>query len=330
MEDILSPIINVLQKEDNFLITAHIRPEGDSIGSQLAMSILLQKLGKKVTIINEDPLPETYRFLPQSEKILTYSPEHERSRFNVAIVLDCNQLERVGKVASIVREVPIIINIDHHPDSPGIGNYNYMDTNASACAEQIYMIIKTMDYKLDSYLALPIYVGIMTDTGSFKQVNTTSLAHRIVGELLNCGIAPNEVANQIYEVNTAASVKLLGEILGSLKTIQGGRIITAYITQEMLKEAGFTTDIEPERIIDQVRTIKGVEVIILFRDLGQNRIKVNLRSKTSFSVSEIAKIFDGGGHIRAAGCMIEGTLQEVEKKVLKEVEKRLVTLYPRL
>ncbi len=323
MENILSPIVNVLQKEDNFLITAHIRPEGDSIGSQLAMAILLQKLGKKVTIINEDLPPEIYHFLPQCEKILTYSPEYERSRFDVALVLDCNQIERVGKVASRVRNAPIIINIDHHPDSSGIGEYNYIDTNASACAEQIYIIIKAMNFKLDYDLALPIYVGIMTDTGSFKQVNTTSLSHQIVADLLNYGIEPNEIASQIYEVNTTDSVKLLGQILSTLKTIQNGRIIIANITQKMLSKTGFMTDIEPERIINQIRSIKGVEVILLFRDLGQNKVKVNLRSKVSFNVSEIAKIFNGGGHLRASGCVIEGTLQEVEKRVLQEVEKKL-------
>lgn len=323
MENILSPIVNVLQKEDNFLITAHIRPEGDSIGSQLAMAILLQKLGKKVTVINEDPPPETYYFLPQSEKILTYSSEHERSKFDVGIVLDCNQLERIGKVSSIVRKTSIIVNIDHHPDSSGIGEYNYIDTNASACTEQIYMLIKAMDFKLDYDLALPIYVGIMTDTGNFKQVNTTALSHQIVADLLNYGIEPNEIASQIYEVNTTDSVKLLGQILSTLKTRENGRIIIANITQKMLKETGFTTEIEPERIIDQIRSIKGVEVILLFRDLGQNKVKVNLRSKVTFNVSEIAKIFNGGGHLRAAGCVIEGTLQEVEKRILEEVEKRL-------
>lgn len=330
MEEILSPIVNLLQKEDNFLITAHIRPEGDSIGSQLALAILLQRLGKQVTIINEDPPPELYRFLPQCEKILTYSPEDEKSRFDVAIVLDCNQFDRVGKVASIVKNTPIIINIDHHPDSPGIGKYNYMNTKASACAEQIYMIIKAMDFKLDYELALPVYVGIMTDTGGFKQVNTTPLSHQIVSELLGYGILPNEIANRIYEVNTVSSVKLLGMILSGLKTRQEGRIAITTITQGMLKEIGFTIELEPERIIDQVRSIKGVEIIIIFRDLGhtsdmgQNKVKVNLRSKSSFNVSAIARIFDGGGHIRAAGCVIEGTLQEVEKKVVDEVEKRLI------
>ncbi len=330
MEEILSPIINLLQKEDNFLITAHIRPEGDSIGSQLAMAILLQRLGKQVTIINEDPAPELYYFLPQCEKILTYSPEYEKTglkpvrRFDVAIVLDCNQFERVGKVASIVRNTPVIINIDHHPDSPGIGKYNYIDTAASACAEQIYMIIKAMDFKLDYELALLIYVGIMTDTGGFRQVNTTPLSHQIVAELLSYGILPNEIANQIYEVNTVSSVKLLGMILSGLETRQNGRIALAAITQNMLKEVGFTTELEPERIINQIRSIKGVEISILLRDLGQNKVKVNLRSKSSFNVSAIAKIFDGGGHIRAAGCVIEGTLEEVKKKVVDEVERRLI------
>jgi len=326
MEEILSPIINVLQKEDNFLITSHIRPEGDSIGSQLSLAILLQKLGKKVTIINEDTPPEVYRFLHQWEKIFIYSPEYERNKFDVGIVLDCNQFERIGKVATLIKQTPIILNIDHHPDSPGLGNYNYIDTQASACAEQIYLIIKAMDFKLDYDLALPLYVGIMTDTGSFKQVNTTPLSHHIVSELLSYGILPNEVANQIYEVNTFISIKMLGQILSTLKTRQDGKIIIANITQPMIKEAEFTTELEPERIMDELRSIKGTEIILLFRDLGQKRIKVNLRSKTSFNVSEIAKIFNGGGHLRAAGCVVEGKLQEVEEKVLEEVEKKYKTV----
>lgn len=324
MERIISSIINVLQKEDNFIITSHIRPEGDSIGSQLAMAILLQKLGKKVTIIDEDPPPKTCHFLPQCEKIITYSPEYEKSRFDVGIVLDCNQFERIGKVASIIKETSTIVNIDHHPDSTGIGDYNYIDVQASACAEQIYMIIKAMGFKLDYSLALPIYVGIMTDTGNFRQVNTTPLSHQIVADLLTYGIEPNTIASQIYEVNTVDSVKLLGQVLSNLKIVQNGRVIIGSITQNMIKKAEIMPDIDPEQIIDQIRSIKGVEVILLLRDLGENKIKVNLRSKTSFNVSEIAKVFGGGGHLRAAGCVVEGTLQDVGKRVVKEIEKRLI------
>ncbi len=312
-------INNLLKKGDNFLISSHIRSDGDSIGSQLALFSLLKSMGKNVTIINEDPAPLIYRFLPYSDKIKNYIDKE--TIYDIAIILDCNEWSRIGTLAELVKSIPTIINIDHHPHNGGLGEYVYLDPTASSVSEQIYNIIKEGEFPINYESALSLYVGIFTDTGSFQQGNTSSMAHFITAELIErYGVSPEMVTQHVYKNNILSEVKLLGLTLGQTSITEDGWVAYSQITNQMIEDVeakGLT--IETVQIIDYLRSIKGVKVAVLFRDIGNNKVKVSLRSTPDINVGIVAKTFNGGGHPQAAGCVITGELNEVKAKLLKQL-----------
>ncbi|MFH1860425.1 MAG: bifunctional oligoribonuclease/PAP phosphatase NrnA [bacterium] len=314
---ILNLIENVFEKEERFIITSHVRPDGDSIGTQLALGIMLNEMGKKVTILNEDPIPKSYSFLPHSDWIK--SSLNNDSQFDVAIILDCSEWERVGRIAPIAQKADVIVNIDHHVDGIGLGKYNYIDPSAAAVAEQAYRLLKHMKKPLTYELALCLYTGIMTDTGSFKHGNTTVNSHHIVSEFLKAGVKPDFVYRMLYERNSSSSLVLQGMLLSSMQMSNDGCVAWTSITQEILKKVGYIVEFEPESVLGMIRSIEGVNVVLLFRDLGEDKIKVNFRSKNGVDVWQIARNFDGGGHKQAAGCVINGTLEVVQEMVLHKI-----------
>jgi phosphoesterase RecJ-like protein len=318
---IFNLIENIIEKEENFLITSHIRPDGDSIGTQLALGLALQAMGKNVSIFNEDPVPKCYSFLPHADWIKSFV--NKDFSFDVGIILDCSEWERLGKTASVIRNADIIVNIDHHPDSSGLGQYNYIDVSASATAEQVFLLLEHMNYPIGYDIALCLYVGILTDTGSFRYGNTTSKCHLIVSKLLELGIHPDHVSQMIYEQNSFMSVVLQGMLLINLQITPDNSIAWTSITKDMLNKIGYGIEFEPEGIISQIRSIEGVKVVVLFRDLGENKIKVNFRSKEDIDICQIAKEFNGGGHKQAAGCVIDGKLEVVEKMVIERIKHML-------
>lgn len=317
----LKKIAKVIRENKSFFITSHIRPDGDSIGSQLALKRILEKLEKEVTIANHDPVPEIYNFLPGRESIKQELPKNRE--FDVTFVLDSPQPSRLESTAETIRKAKVIINIDHHLGNKGFGEYNYIDTKASAVGEEIYELTKVMGFKIDRKIALCLYVGILTDTGSFRQSNTTPRTHEIAAHLMKIGnLKPAQITHQVYETQLPSAIKLLSITLDTLERSQDGRIAWMTVTDQMFKETG-TATAETENFINYVRSVKGSEVAILFTEMTKNEIKVSFRSKSSTDVNNIAKTFGGGGHLRAAACTIKGNLKEVKKKVLAEVEKQL-------
>ncbi len=314
---ILNLIENIMEKEERFLITSHVRPDGDSIGTQLAIGIMLNEMGKKVTILNDDPVPKCYSFLPHSDWIK--SSLNNDSQFDAVIILDCSEWERIGRIAPLAQKISAIINIDHHVDSAGLGQYNYIDSSAAAVAEQVYRLIKHMKRNITNEMALCLYTGIMTDTGSFKHGNTTVNSHHIVSELLKIGVKPNFVHHMLYERNNFSSIVLQGMLLSNLQLSNDKCVAWTSITKEILKKVGYNIEFEPESVLGMIRSIEGVDVVLLFRDLGEDKIKVNFRSKNGVDVWQIARKFDGGGHKQAAGCVINATLEDAQQMVLQEI-----------
>ena len=317
----LKRITEVIMKNNIFFITSHIRPDGDSIGSQLALKGLLERLGKEAIIVNHDPVPENYDFLPGKENIK--QTLFKKKEFEVAFVLDSPEISRLASAADILKDIKAIINIDHHPGNEKFGKYNYVDTDASAVGEEIYELIKIMGLKIDRKIALCLYVGILTDTGSFQQSNTTPRAHEIAAHLIRIGdLKPAQIAHQVYEAQLPATLKLLSMVLDTLERSEDERIAWMTITKKMFKKTG-TTEMATKNFINYIRSIKGNEVAILFTELAKEKIKVGFRSKDRVEVNKIAGVFGGGGHLRAAACIIKGDLEEVKKKVLKEVKKEM-------
>lgn len=304
-------VIKAIKENKNFLITSHINPEGDAIGSQLALASLLKRLNKKVYIINED-LSRQFSFLTGKGAILTDT--NFNGEFDAAIVLDCPVLSRVGKVEKLLKRAKILVNIDHHISNNNFGDINWIEPESSCSAELIYELFKAFKVKLNKKEALYIYVAILMDTGSFRYSNTSSETHTIASELLRYKIEPHIIYERIYGNISISYVKFLCGVLSTLKKEDA----IAYITLKS-NTSKLDSDIRErlEDFINYPRALKGVKVAMMFRKLSKNKIKVSFRSKGDFDVNSLARRFGGGGHMAASGAVIDGTMEEVKRKVIK-------------
>jgi len=318
----MEKVIEAIKKHKKFLITAHVNLEGDSLGSQLAMMELLTALGKTALIIDNDPPPDHYKFLPKTSEIST---DVARKRdYDAAIILDCPTLKRIGKVRDLIPKDKFIINIDHHISNEKFGHANWVDPNASSAGEMVYRLFKEMGVKLTKETALVLYIAILTDTGSFNYDNTSSATHEIAGELLGYGLDPASVSESVYERRSISDIKLLGMVLSSLKINKAGDVAYMEITREMLSKTGADI-LKSEGFINYARSIDKVKIAILFKEdpNGSGKINVSFRAKGDVDVNGLAANFGGGGHVKASGCVVEGSLAEVERKVLAKAEEVL-------
>jgi len=314
---IIDKILQIIRKNRTFFISSHTRPDGDSIGGQLALASFLRRLGKNVYIGNKDRVPGVYQFL-QGNSHIDIKDKVKRD-FDVAFILDCGDPGRIGNIIDLKNRVKIVVNIDHHEDSELFGDYNYVEPKASSVAEQLYALFKESGLGVTEEEAISLYVGILTDTGRFQEANTTASCHEIVSELIRKGISPQAVNRKVYAARTKAGLKLLSLTLSRLKLAGDGKIAYFSIAQHMYRESGAKED-EVEGFVNFARDLEGVEVGILFRETTLPRqFKVSFRSKGKVDVSKIAGLFGGGGHRNAAGCRIDGTLAEVKKRVLTVV-----------
>ncbi|HBI23548.1 MAG TPA: hypothetical protein DDX84_04950 [Nitrospiraceae bacterium] len=314
IEDILLEI----RKRETFLITTHVNPEGDAIGSSLALALALSSIGKKVEVITQDPVPKGLKFLPSSDTI-KQAKSIDR-RFDAVITVDCGDLERVGflKIDNIPGD--ILINIDHHVTNKGFGAVNFVE-DAVASAQLIYDIMKRLNISLTPDIATCIYTAIMTETGSFRYSNTTSETFKIAQEMVSAGAMPWNIAEQIFNRNNIGRIKLLGLILESLDRSDDGKISWITVKEQMYRETG-TSKEDVEDFINFPRSIEGVEVAILFRESNQGW-KISLRSNGKVDVSNMALEFGGGGHSMAAGFFIQGGHEEVKKRVVNSARSFL-------
>jgi len=332
IENNFKKIVEILKKDDNFLITSHINLDGDAIGSELALNFVLKKLNKKSIILNQDKLPKIYRFLPESDKVYNLKEnEFDKKISNVGIILDSSNIDRVGKISKILDNINIIINIDHHKSNENYGNINYIDHSASSVGEIIYDLIKYMNDVpvktgmdlLDEKTSSCLFTAIMTDTGSFKYSNVSAKTFKIASELTAKGAKTDLIANNVYNKNTYSGLKLLGEALSTLEIDYSMGVAWLFITRKMLRETR-ANDEEIEGIIDIVTTLKNNEISILFRETNDNKIKVSFRSKSNFDVNKFASKFNGGGHPNSSGCLCSEKLEEVKEKILSELFKELI------
>ena len=320
-------ISKVVQKNKNFLITAHINLDGDAIGSELALYFILKKLNKKVIILNQDRLSKIYDFLPGSDKVHYLNNNRIKPKsIDVGIVLDCSNIKRIGRTYEIFKNIKTIINIDHHKSNENYGNLNYLDCSASSVGEIIYELITSIDINLlDEKISTCLFTAIMTDTGSFRYSNVNSKTFGVASHLTRHRIKSHLIANNIYNRNTYPGLKLLGEALLTLKTNKSSYVSWLTITRKMLNDTN-ANDEDIEGIIDVVTTLNNVEISILFRETKDNKIKISFRSKGNFDVNKFAGKFKGGGHPNAAGCLCSGKLDEIKGNVLSELFKDVKNL----
>lgn len=319
-------IIQHLKKSNNVLLASHTNPDGDAVGSLLAIGIALDRIDKKTFLFNESPIPAVYRFLPFIERIEHEIPE--ASGFDTAVILDCGNLQRIGKGVPEACRIPVILNIDHHITNSNFGTYQLIDTKACSTAEIVYRIIKKMGIPINREIATSIYTGILTDTGSFRFSNTNKSAFAICDEMIGCGVNPYEVAQHVYGTYSLGRIRLLNLALDSIEISANGRLSIMTITREMINETGTHSE-DVDGLINYAKRIEDVRVAALIqeqeiksgRSNGSKHFHVSLRSDGSFDVSAFASGFGGGGHTSAAGFNIETTLESLKARIISLSEK---------
>jgi phosphoesterase RecJ-like protein len=313
-----------VKKQNNFLITAHTNPEGDALGSEIAFYLLLKKLGKSAVMVNEDGIPYGYTFLPEVGVIKKFGRWAMRVKFDCMAVLDCSDMERTGEVAQLNKAGKPVLNIDHHISNRKFADVNWVEPHASSASEMVYKLYKELGVAIDKPAAICLYVGISTDTGSFRYSNTTSLTHKIAAELLKCGLDVPSIYKNIYENVPYQDMKLLADILPGMHRGAGGKIVWFEIHKDLLKNRELCFDLS-EHLLSYGRAVKDTQVVVLFKEnLGpKDEVRVNFRSQGKVDVNKIASCFGGGGHKAASGATVHGKLDDIRKKVLARIKKAL-------
>jgi len=307
----------IIKNAKNILLTTHLNPDGDGIGTGLALMRKFIKMGKKVDFINRDKMPSIYEFLPNSSKIKNM--KNISGVWDAVILLECPDFGRNGNIIDYKKQAKTLINIDHHPDNDMYGDLRIVDSKAAAVGLQVYEIMKRLKWEIDKDIASCIYTAIITDTGSFRYSNTTPEVHMVAAELLRAGADPEYIAFEVY-ATTKASTALLMKMLTSLK-IQG-KIGWSRLTQRMFRDTG-AAESDTDNFINSIRSIKEVEIAILFKETARDRVKASLRSRNGHDVNKIAQKFGGGGHKHAAGCVIKSPIDTAEKLLLAEVRRQI-------
>lgn len=319
-ENLLAKALSLIESSKNICITSHINPDGDSIGSVLALGLALNRNGyKNIYMIINDEIPKDLLFLPEIDLI---RKEYSVEELDLLIALDCGDINRVGISEELLRASNFIINIDHHITNTCFGDLNIINSDSSSTGEMIYDILKSMNLRIDKDIATSLYVAISTDTGSFKYDSTTSKTHIIASKLLEVGIDINYINTNLYHSRSIEKTNLLIESLNSMELLKQGKLALAIVTKEMLEKCNASIE-DADIIIDFIRDINGVEVACIIKEIDDSTLKVGFRSKRYVDVSAIAKNFNGGGHIRASGCKLYCSVEEGKRLILEEIDKVL-------
>lgn len=308
-------LLQRLRKGRRFLLTSHASPDGDAIGSELALARVLRSLGKSAWIWNRDPVPPLYRALPGAERIHVGAegPNGFPADFDAAIVLECPDLGRTG-LAESLGGVPLL-NIDHHLGNQLYGQINWVDTAAPAVGEMLHRLAVDLKTSVDAETATLLFLTVASDTGGFRFGNSNVAAFEAAAALVRLGASPERVSHWLHESQPLSALRLLGEMLPTLEVHSAGRVATVQLTLEMFARAGAEPG-DSEGLIDHPRSISGVEAAALFKQLPDGSWKTSLRSRGPVDVERVARSHGGGGHKNAAGCVLAGDLPAVKAAVV--------------
>ncbi|MFQ5657380.1 MAG: bifunctional oligoribonuclease/PAP phosphatase NrnA [Candidatus Methylomirabilales bacterium] len=322
MSNDIREIVAVLKEARSVAILSHINPEGDTLGSALGCHLTLKDLGKEVATFNPDPVPKDLRALPGADEVIR--ADRLPGPFDCYLVVDATDPGRVGRLLDGLPPESHVLNIDHHITNTHFGTYNWVDPEAAATGEMIYLLIEEMKVPLTREVAINLYVAILTDTGSFHYANTTPRALRVAAALIEAGVIPNAVAELLFDQREVEETHLLGSLLTTMQLSADGVVAWIEVTREILQRGRLGRQ-ALEDLINYPRSIKGVEVALLFKQVDGQGVRVSFRSKGRVDVAAVARAFQGGGHRNAAGCLVLGTLPEVRERVLSEIH-RVVTV----
>jgi phosphoesterase RecJ-like protein len=321
----LDDVARHLRDGASFAVLSHYRPDGDALGSTLAVALALQKLGKPVRMLNEDPVPETLKFLPGSEMIELPGPPVAA---DVVIAVDCATRERLGeKCLKALQGAKLWINIDHHRSNEDYGDLHFIDSDSPATGEIIFNLLSTTGLPLDAEIGANLYVAISTDTGSFQYQGTTARTYEIGAALIRLGVDISTLARETYENFPRRRIELLRGLLNTMEITHGGRVASWGLTTELAAGVGMKPE-DAEGLIDTMRSIQGVVVAAAFEELPgpEGKIRLSLRSKDPrVDVGKVCALFGGGGHPLAAGARLRGPLTDAKVRIFQALDEALAT-----
>lgn len=316
------PVIEAIEQATSIVLVTHCNPDGDGIGSELALYEALVSRGKQVSIRNRDGIPRIYSFLTHAEQVEKFDWLSCQDSPELIISLDCGSYKRLGMSQSIQQETTLI-NIDHHISNAEFGDINIVDSRYCATGAMVFDLLLSMQVPFSADIASAIYVAVLTDTASFRHSNTSANVYRMAADLIDAGAQPWPISIAVYESRSLAGIKILMACLETLEIRDGGRSAWVYVNTEMYEKTGANVE-DTEGLIDYARSIEGVEIAVLMRHHElEDRWKVNFRAKTTADVGSLANSLGGGGHKHAAGCVISGTFDEVRAIIRHEVSQIL-------
>jgi phosphoesterase RecJ-like protein len=318
-EAVLRQIRDELLNRQRFLLTSHARPDGDSIGSQLALAFTLDTLGKQVRIVNCDSAPEHYLDFPGMDRIEIARSVPADTVIDAVIVMECSDLSRTG-VAGL--DGRFIVNIDHHAGNRMYGSLNWFDESAAACGEMVFDLIRALDVALTLDIATHIYLAILTDTGSFHHSNITPRTFDICRQTVEAGVNPAAMARRVFDSNSFGKLKLIGALLDSMELLDRGRLAVLYLDDGMLDACGCTHN-DTEGLINLPLTAREIQAVVFFKVSSTGEVRISMRSKYDVDVRLVANAYGGGGHKNAAGFTVDGPLDQVKPAIIQRLVRAI-------
>ncbi len=329
----LDRIAEEVKTAENIALLPHVTADGDALGSSFALALILNGMGKRADVLLEEKVPPVYSFLPGIDfsSVYTEAPASLTAdnlsmscdrHYDLALALDCGDLERLGIRRKVFDAAEKTVNIDHHQTNTSFAALNHTDAGASATGEIIFELIGLLGQKIGKDAATSLYTAISTDTGGFRYSNTTPHTHEIAAELIRLGVDVSEISQRVFDISSYGKVKLMGAAIRNLELFEDGKLAIMAVTNEMIRSSEAREE-DSDGIINVARNIRGVEAAAMIRQLDSGEIKVNLRSNNYVDVASIAARHSGGGHKRAAGFTTDGVLEQVKDSVINDLKDAL-------
>jgi phosphoesterase RecJ-like protein len=318
----LSQVVELIESKNRFMITAHVRPDGDSLGSSLALYWILKALEKDPVVIMRDQVPQAYRSLSGAGEVQVMPEIVER--FDGAFVIECSDIARPGLIGL---EHQNVVNIDHHSTTALFGTINWIDSTASAVGEMIYNLCKALGVTPTKEIATCVYTALLTDTGSFHFSNTTERTFKIASELVRRGVEPARVSQALFYSHPYSKMKLLGLALSGLDRDESGKIAWVQVSLDDMEQADANEE-DADGIVNYALSVGEVETVAFFKEVAPELFRVSLRSKGKINVARVAERFGGGGHKNASGCTLTGPYDEVRAEVVERLREAVLAVSP--
>ncbi len=318
--EVVGRIVEEIRAHETFCIVGHVRPDGDCVGSQLGLAIALKNAGKKVTVWNEDPMPDKLKFLDPDKM---FERPKRGEEFDCVIATDCASFERLGKAGAFADKRKRILNIDHHLSNTRYGDINWISAREASTGELIFKLLKAGSWPITPQIADCLFTAVSTDTGSFQYASTKPLTYHTAAELVKRGANIAKICDEVYQSHPLSRVRLLKHLYNKFRLTHNDQIAYLWLKKKDFSRAGAETE-ESEGLIDHLRDMKPVEIACIFEELEPELTRISLRSKNAHvNVNEIAALFGGGGHKAAAGARIPGKPLSIQRRVVAAIKKAL-------